>query len=283
MADETTLAATPGENTTVVDDGVIDLDAPATADAKDGDGQEPKGKTEDAGDKPDGEEQPKKPSGAQRAKIREARLLSELQAREREIEDLKRSQPAPTAAGEKEDKPPREEDFGDWFAWQRAMTAHEAGKAAKEAIRGEFKTREDSDRSTKQAEIVRERAIAHAERVEDARETITDFDQVMTTMKGVNVRNEVIDEIMSSDKSALLSYYLAKNPEKLQALDRLSGRELAREMGRLEGSIRMPAAKKQTAAPTPLNPLKGGASGSFDPEKASMDDYVAKRNAGWKG
>jgi hypothetical protein len=63
----------------------------------------------------------------------------------------------------------------------------------------------------------------------------------------------------------------------------MSGRELAREMGRLEATVKLPTAKKQTTAPPPLEPLKGGASGSFDPEKASMDDYVAKRKAGWKG
>lgn len=230
-----------------------------------------------------GEEQPKKLSGAQRAKIREARLLSELQAREREIEELRRSTPA-TTASETDDKPPKEEDFnGDWFAWQRAMTAYEAGKAVSTAIEKQTKTREQSEHRAKQAEIARERQVAHLERVEDAREVIADFDQVMKGMDGVNVRQDVIDEIMSSDKSALLAYHLAKNPDKLTAMDRMSARELAREMGRLEASVRMPTAKKQTTAPTPLEPLKGGASGSFDPEKASMDDYVAKRKAGWKG
>jgi hypothetical protein len=101
-------------------------------------------------------------------------------------------------------------------------------------------------------------------------------------MDGVNVRNEVIDEIKSSDNgAACLSP--RKEPEQLAAMDRMSGRELAREMGRLEATVKLPTAKKQTTAPPPLEPLKGGASGSFDPEKASMDDYVAKRKAGWKG
>ncbi len=243
--------------------------------------EKPEGETSEAGETA-GEEQPKKPSGAQRAKLREQRLLAELNETQRRLEEATRQ--APAKASETEDKPPLEADFnGDWFAWQRAMTAFEAGKAASQAIEKQFKTREDSERTTKQAEIARERAIAHAERVEDARDTITDFDQVMGTMKGVNVRDEVIDEIMSSEKSALLAYHLAKNPNKLAEMDRMSGKELAREMGRLEATIKLPTAKKQTTAPTPLEPLKGGASGSFDPEKASMDDYVAKRKAGWKG
>jgi hypothetical protein len=59
----------------------------------------------------------------------------------------------------------------------------------------------------------------------------------------------VIEEIMSSEKSALLAYHLAKNPDKLNALNQMSGRELAREMGRLEATVRMPEAKKQHPLP----------------------------------
>src|SRR6266404_232622 len=175
MADETTLAETPGEVTpatetkieTPVNDGIIDLDALEEV-KETTDDDEKKGEPESAGEKKAGEEEPpKKPSGAQRAKIREARLLSELSQREREIEELRRAAPA-AKASDSEDKPPREEDFnGDWFAFQRALTAHDAGKAAREAIRGEFKTREDSERTTKQTEIARERQTAHLERVEE--------------------------------------------------------------------------------------------------------------------
>ena len=160
-------------------------------------------------------------------------------------------------------KPPKEDDFpGDYFAYQRALTAYEAGKKASEAINKAFSDRDEADRSVKQSEIVRQRAEAHAERVEDAREIIADFDEVMGEMKGVNVRNDVIDEIMQSDKSALLAYHLAKNPEKLDALNRMSPRELAREMGRLEATVQMPTAKKQTSAPPPASAVKGGASPS---------------------
>jgi len=151
---------------------------------------------------------------------------------------------------------------GDWFAWQRALTAFDAGKAASEAIAKQFKSREDSERSTKQTEIARERDVAHLERVEDAREVIADFDKVMEGMKGVNVRDELINEIKSSDNSAAIAYHLAKNPDKLSAMNEMSGRELAREMGRLEATVKLPEAKKATSAPPPLNRPKGGASPS---------------------
>ncbi len=201
-------------------------------------------------------------------------MLSELAERDRQIEELRRSTPA-EKAGETEEKAPREEDYnGDWFAWQRAMTAYEAGKAATAAIEKQFKTKEDSERATKQSEAVRARAEAHAERVEDAKEVIKDFDDVMAEMKGVNVRNDVIEEIMSSEKSALLAYHLAKNPEKLDAMNRMSPRELAREMGRLEATVQMPTPKKQTSAPPPASAVKGGASPS-SPD-ADLAAYLKK-------
>jgi hypothetical protein len=204
MADDEKLAEAPAGEITPVDDGIIDLDAREEIKSETTDEEEEaaKAKEEPADDKKAGEEeQQKKPSGAQRAKIREARLLNELQAREREIEELRRTPAA--KAGDSEAKPPREEDFnGDWFAFQTAKTAYEAGKAAGEAVDKRLGAREESERQTKQAEIAREREAAHLERVEDAREVIADFDQVMKGMDGVQVRNDVIDEIMSSDNSA---------------------------------------------------------------------------------
>lgn len=277
MADENETAVTLADESVNLD-ASVEVETKEKPEAESAKGDE--GETKEAGETA-GEEQPKKLSGSARAKLRETRLLNELSEAQHQIDELSKKPPAQAASEEKE---PVEADFsGDFFAYQQAATAFKAGKAVRDALREDRLSREQSQQSTRQAEIVRERAIAHSERVEDARGVIADFDTVMKEMDGVQVRQDVIDEIMSSDKSALLAYHLAKNPDKLQSLNRMTGKELAREMGRLEGSVRMPAANKQTKAPPPLTTLKGGASGSFDPEKASMDDYVAKRQAGWKG
>lgn len=277
MTDETNeQAAAPAEAKTV--DETVNLEAPEATEAKQ---ETTEAKTDDAGtDDAGGEDKPRKPSGAQRAKVREARLLSELSAAQQRLEALERQLPKGDGAKDDSDKPPKEEDFnGDYLAYDRAKTAYDV----RQVVREENRRLEETNRAKEQSTIELERRIAHDERVEDAREVITDYDDVMATMKGVNVRNEVIEEIISSDKSALLAYHLAKNPDKLLAMNSMSSRELAREMGRLEATVKMPAAKKQTTAPAPLTPLKGGASGSFDPVSASMEEYVAKRKAGWKG
>jgi len=267
MTDETEKpAATPAAETTIVDEPrKIDADEPEAkveepkADGGGNSGDEDKG--EEADDKP------KKPSGAQRAKRREEYLLNENRELQRRLEANERQ--SPKGDGEAKDETPKEEDFnGDWTAYVAARSAYEAGKAVDKRL----EARERKDLELRHADVRREREIAHIERIEEARETITDFDAVMATMKGVTIRDDVIEEIKASDKSPLLAYHLAKNPDKLRELNSMSGRELAREIGRLEGSIRMPAGKKQTTAPPPPGNLKGGAAPHVD--LAQVDDMI---------
>lgn len=270
MAEEQALAETPvvevpatpntPETPVNLDDGIVDLDAQPEVQQREeeSEGEQPEGgKDADAKTEEAKAEEKKKLSGAQRAKLREQRLAAENAELQRKLEEATRKTPANDAGAD--EKPPREEDFnGDWFAYQRALTAWDAGKAVRDEIRKDREARESSERETKQAQIARERHTAHLERVEAAREVIADFDEVMKGMDGVSVRHDVIEEIMASDKSAEISYYLATNPDKLSALNSMSGRELARQMGRLEATVKLPEARKQTSAPAPLSRPKGG-------------------------
>lgn len=276
MSDET------NEQVNAPAEGEVQVNDDAQAEqAKSDQGEEQKDapKPEEGDDEQEGDQdRPKRLSGAQRLKRRNEFLLNEIAQRDRELEELRRQ--ASPKAGEEQEKAPRTEDFpDDPIKFLAAQAAYEA----RQAIRSEFRKKEETEQQSKRGELLREKQIAHFERVEEVRGTITDFDEVMAEMRGVNVRNDVIEEIMSSDKSALISYHLAKNPEKLRELNAMSGRELAREIGRLEGSVRMPAAKKQTNTPPPLSKVAGGAAQSFDPKAASMDDYIAKRQSGWDG
>jgi hypothetical protein len=284
MSDQETAATLAVETTEtpivtpVGEDGIIDLDAPeevkeepkGETDKKDGEADEASDK--DAGEEGKAEER-KKLSGAQRAKLREQRLLQENSELQRKLEEATRKAPAADASDA--EKAPREEDFnGDWFAYQTAKQAFESRQAIRDELRKDRETREASERETKQAEIARERREAHLERVEGAREVIADFDQVMKAMDGVQVRQDVIEEIMSSDQSALISYHLAKNPNELDALNAMNSRELARAMGRLEATLKMPEAKKQTSAPAPLSRPKGGAAPPS--QEAELAAYLNK-------
>jgi hypothetical protein len=281
MADETNgqaVAPAEGETKPVADE-TRDLNAPAP-EAKPDEAKAAEPEVEDKGEEGEGETgedgQPRrrKRTGSERAKRREEYLLNELRERERRLEELERQ--SPKGDGDKKDEPPKEEEFnGDWTAYVAARAAYEAGKA----VEGKLSAREQTTAQQRQAEARRERDIAHLERIDEAKEIIADFDQVMGTMKGVTVREDVLEEIKSSDKSPLIAYHLAKNPDKLRELNSMSARELAREIGRLEGSLRMPAGKKQTGAPPPPTTLRGGAAPAVDLVSADMDAYVAARKA----
>jgi hypothetical protein len=196
-------------------------------------------------------------SGAQRAKIREQALRDEIAARDRELEALRK---APAEKAGADPKEPKEEDFNDFLTFTVAKATFEAQRAAEAAVKSS-REREASERAAEQATADKQqRALDHQERVTAAKAVITDFDTVMEGMKGVEVRDDLIDEIMSSKNSAVIAYHLAQNPSELEALNRMSPRELAREMGRLEATLKLPEAKKQTSAPPPLSKQKGGAS-----------------------
>lgn len=276
MADETTLAASPG-------DEIVNLDqAEETStgvEIKPDDTESEKAESagDNAGDDAGADDdKPKKLSGSRREKLRNEVLRRENAALMERLEQIERAQKESQAGADKE---PQEADFnGDIFAYERAINAYNTRKIIREENSLADQRRSEAQRN----DTWRDAVVAHEERVEEARDSITDYDQILASSR-TPVNPEVGREIIASDKSALLSYYLAKNPDKLQALNGMTGKELAREIGRLEGAVRMPASNRKTNAPSPIQPLKGGAAPAFDPSKSSMEDYIAKRTSGWSG
>ena len=183
--------------------------------------------------------------------------------------------PTPEALDRLPDQPPRESDFkGDRAAYERALTAFNAAEAVRAAVRGED-ARERLVRLLEvEVEILRERELAHLDRVEQLKRQIPDFGEAMKAAAAIDMRDDVLDEIVRSEKSALIHYHLAKNPDRARELNGLTGRELARAIGRLEGAVRLPA-RRATGATPPVQPLTGATGPSFDPHKAEMTAYAA--------
>ncbi len=206
---------------------------------------------------------------------RSQRLQRKVQLLTAELEEMRRAARPPDAGFAPEDIPPHEADFdGDFLGYERALNAYHVRQATRDAVRAEAE-RERGERSVaRHAEMQRDRAIAHLDRVDEIKERVPDFEETVKAAAGVKLRDEVVDEILGSEKSALIQYHLAKNHEKARELNGLTGRELARAIGRLEGAVRLPARKATDATP-PLQPLSGAAMPSFDPARAEMDAYVA--------
>lgn len=309
MTTGTEPAATPAgtdTGTTVIDtggstsvpsstdgDGILDLDALANeesnagSDIEDGslEGDNPEEDAAAAAAKlaeepaETSEEKAKKLSGSQRAKIREQRLLDDIAARDRELETLRAqgtTTKAPAAGGVDPDMP-KEADFnGDYFAFTEAKTAYTAAKAAREAAEAVFRSREDAVAAQRETE--RQNAITadHLERVDAAKLVITDYDQVMEGMKGVNVSDSLISLIKASENSAVIAYKLASDPALLSKLDRMTPLQQAKEIGKLEVSERLPERKTVTKADPPLTKSKGSAPAAKSQEQ-QLSSWLDKK------
>jgi hypothetical protein len=230
---------------------------------------------EGRGDHQDEEHGVKRPSRSQRLQ-RKVQLLTA------ELDELRRARvvrPHLDAAFDHADRPPHESDFnGDYLAYERALNAYTVRHAAREAVRQEANRDRIERVAAREVEHHRDRVIAHVERVEELREQVADYGAAMKVAATIPLRDEVAREILGSEKSALIQYHLAKNPSKAREINGLSGRELARAIGRLEGAVRLPAARRATGAAPPFHPLTGATGPAFDPFKAEMADYAAN----WK-
>ena len=227
------------------------------------------------------EERSRRPSRSQRLQ-RKAQLLAA------ENEQLRRQlgagvRPPWDAAArmmDAADQPPREGDFnGDHLAFLRAYQAFGMRQAAREAVRAQVEREHTHRAALHDAASHRERVVAHYERIDELKDRVGDFDDAMKVAATINLRPDVAREILGSEKSALIQYHLAKNPDKARELNDLSSRDLVRAIGRLEGAVRLPAARRATWATPPVHPLTGATSASFDPFRAEMDEFAAHWNA----
>jgi len=222
------------------------------------------------GEEPEEDEGVRRPSRSQRYQRRIALLTAENDdlRRRANVRSTDAGWPAP-------EWPPQEADFnGDTRAYERALNAHHVRQAAREAVRQEAERDRGERLLAREAEAHREHVVAHIDRVEELKERVPDFHDAMKVAATIKMREEVLDEILRSEKSALVQYYLAKNPEKARELNGLTGRELARAVGRLEGAVRLPA-RRATGATPPVQPLTGASGPSFDPVRAEMAAYAA--------
>lgn len=218
------------------------------------------------------EEKPARESGYKRMKRRA--LIAEAQLANARLKEV-------GTKAATDDKAPKEEDFnGDWGKFIAATAAHEAAKAVKGSLAEDRKTAQEF----RAADLNREVLADFEERTEAFKSKAKDFDEVVSGFVngGGKFSDAVRELVMESDVGPQLTYHLAKHPAIANKVNALPPLQAAKEIARLEDTLSKPSTKATTAA-KPLTAVKGGSSGNFDPKTASMDEYVAKRNAGWKG
>lgn len=224
----------------------------------------PKGDGEDGG-----EEKPKRPSGIQRMQAKIARLEAEL-ATSRSA--------APAAGGdraaaiEKEiGAAPKESDFDDYAAYDRAVRQYDVKHAL-----AEQRAFDREAAASRQQSAAREETIeAFHERCDEARAKVPDFDKVLSEARGREIKPHVSDLVVESEKGDMLAYHLAKNPDLLTKLNGMSERAAAKAVGALEAKLSWSKPKTATAAPAPAKPVSGAAAPS-SPDK-DLDAWLAKK------
>lgn len=236
------------------------------------DAQAPEEGDEEGDDTPDDGKAPKRQSRTARYKARIERLEAELAARARNP-----SRPVPAkSAAELAGPPPNPANYaGNVSGYQAALAGWEARKQFIDLDIANRRADEQAMAAERQESLAR----IYAEKQEDARAELPDYDRVVGAAQ-MRVSDAVAEALMESEQTARLEYHLAKNPKTLAELNRMSPKQAALAVGRLEERLSKPQPNRTTQAPAPVTPLKGGGAG---PAKSlstmSMEEYVAHRKA----
>lgn len=136
------------------------------------------------------------------------------------------------------------------------------------------------------------RAAAQYElRAAEFAKTAPDFKEYVQGIMSVFVPpDHVAERLLELHHGPRLAYELAMNIDALEELNALPPATAREAIAKLEGQLdgmahaqtNCPPPRRVTRAPAPLRSMSGGsASPNFDPNTASMSEYVAKRKAGW--
>jgi len=251
---------------TLAEDDDIVVGADGADDDNERDNSEPHDDESDDGAK-------KRPSGSARLKARLERLT-------RENDELRQALAPRAPARPLDDRDlvePRERDFpNDYFAYERALQDYRVRKA----IRDEHRFIAAQQQQEQTERDARARFSAYNDRLDELRDRIPDFETAIRQSMGISIRDDVLGLILGDKKGPLIAYHLAKNPDKVDALNRMHPVEAAREIGSLSGRIRGPQSKQVTNAPPPPSSPRGGASPRGKSyADMSMDEYIRARAA----
>ena len=154
------------------------------------------------------------------------------------------------------------DQFGSEEAYLSAVVQQEVAKAVPAL----------TQQLQQQAQLAKSKeAVAEIRKVHD------DYDDVMQDALDIPVTPALTEALLASPMIEHLKYYLAKNPDKVEALSQMTPMRVAAEVGRLEAQLEnqsKPAQRPVSKAKAPITPVKvQGASGRVDESKLSDQDW----------
>ena len=149
---------------------------------------------------------------------------------------------------------PTPDKFSDYAEYVEALADWKAEQRVNQAL----SQREQAQAQRLQDELQQERVSTWAQRQDAARQSISDYDEVMASAPDAPVAQHVGESILDSEHGPAIAYHLAKHPAELARINALPPMAAAREIGRLEASLSSakPAPAKQVSnAPAPIKPI----------------------------
>lgn len=201
-------------------------------------------------------ETPKKKSSVQRLKEQRDAAMAELEKYRQAAQAQQPAQPEPVTF----DSEPKLADFDTFEQWQQASAAYVRDSAVRAV-------REEMQRNQQIAAINAKFA--------EARTRYADFDAVLDN--DLPTAPHVTALLSKHKHVGDLAYYLGKNPEVLQTLNRMPLEEAAMEIGEIAGKIKAKAETKvvkTTKAPPPITPVRGsGGAAPIDKLQGKWEQY----------
>ena len=232
------------------------------------------GQRDDAAENGEVERPKRNQSGSAKLRARLDYEIAEKAVLAERLRILEAAQNGQGQTAQQQETPPREEDFnGDYFAYLKAQAVFEA----RQSMRGEFEQIRTQAERERQARAEQESNASYANRVNEFRKGVSDYDDVMAEADDVPVSAAMVDVIRSSDKGPALAYWLAKNPDTATSIANMPPLLAARELGRLEASISQTKPRTESRAPSPIRPVSGRAQIQKSPDDMSMEEYMAFR------
>jgi hypothetical protein len=219
-------------------------------------------------------------TGEGRRAIEAERRAEQLQ---REIDALKGTKsggPNTDKDGGSDPDEPDPKDFKTVGEYTRALVKYEAKKAGETG-------KAQADES-KQQERANEIVGAFVKRQDEFKAATPDYEDVIGATELI-VPNIAMQYLIESEVGPQLGYYLAKNPDEVTRLQKLSPSRCIAELGKLETKFEKSAApnkadaiapKDVSKAPAPIKPLEGKeASVTKDPKDMNFQELRAFRDA----
>jgi hypothetical protein len=139
---------------------------------------------------------------------------------------------------------PTAEDFDDYDAYVEALTDWKVDN----------KTRDVAAKATQSAEVSFRQSNWN-DRQAAVVSILPDYNEVVGS-SDIELKQNVIDALMESERGPELAYHMATNPEYAAQLNKMSATGAALELGRLEASLDTPVSKPASKAPAPISPIE---------------------------